>query len=86
MSSIANDREIQALMRDFLMCCNRTENAEAKGAEYGALTAMHDQRRAAATLVEECLLMRGWMSPTATSAPAQTVLPSPVRIPETAHR
>jgi len=78
MSSLANDREVQTLMRDFLMCCNRTENAEAKGAEYSLLSAMHEQRRAAAGRVEEALLARGWVPPLAVA--------TPVRLPETAKR
>jgi hypothetical protein len=78
MSSLANDREIQRLMRDFLMCCNKTENAEAKGVEYPLLSAMHEQRRGAAALVEEALVARGWV------APARAA--EPVRLPETAHR
>ena len=78
MNSLPNDREIQVLMRDVLMCCNRTENAEAKGAEYGVLSAMHEQRRVAATALEEVLVTRGWAAP--------TTLVSPVRLPETAQR
>ena len=78
MNSLANDREVQTLMRDFLMCCNKTENAEAKGVEYAVLTAMHEQRRAAASRVEEALTARGW-------APPMSIV-KPVRLPETAKR
>ena len=78
MNSLPTDHEVQVLMRDFLMCCNRTENAEAKGAEYAVITAMHEQRRAAATTLEAVLVTRGWAAPTS--------LISPVRIPETAQR
>ena len=60
------------------MCCNRTENAEAKGAEYGVLSAMHEQRRSAAALLEDVLVTRGWVAP--------ATLISPVRLPETANR
>jgi hypothetical protein len=77
MSSLANDREVQTLMRDFLMCCNRTETAESKGAEYSVLSAMHEQRRTAAGRIEDALVSRGWAVPS---------VAAPVRLPETAHR
>ena len=79
MSSLANDREVQRLMRDFLMCCNKTENAEAKGMEYSLLSALHEQRRNSAAEVEASLVARGW-------SPPSTVTAGPVRLPETAHR
>jgi hypothetical protein len=78
MNSLPNDREVQVLMRDFLMCCNRTENAESKGSEDAVMSAMHEQRRAAAARLEEVLTTRGWVAP--------TTLISPVRLPETAKR
>ncbi|MCU1676158.1 MAG: hypothetical protein JWM93_916 [Frankiales bacterium] len=78
MSSLANDRELNTLMREFLMCCNKTENAEAKGAEYATLSAMHEQRRAAADRIEQALLARGWVPP--------LTIVTPVRLPETADR
>jgi hypothetical protein len=84
MSSLANDREVQRLMREFLMCCNKTENAEAKGMDYSLLSAMHEQRRGAAAVVEEALVARGWVPPPNAAQPA--AVPQPVRLPETAHR
>lgn len=77
MNQIAEDREVQHLMREFVMCCNRVDNIEARESDYATLSAMREQRRNAAKAIEEAFLARGWVPPLGSMA---------VRIPETANR